>query len=272
MRLKHNKKRNSAFLYETLAREVVKSTIKKNISKRDVAIYLIKENFAKNTELRKELDLYKALLKTRDINIRTAEKLLYEVKKAHKNIDKQKLFKEQSALIKLINKNLSKNTFLNFVPNYKDLATISQIFDEDIVAKPRVILEESILKAVTGPSKDKQTKENNISNLTVTTFISKFNKTYDDLLEEQRVLLNKYILSFIDNGVEFKMYLNEEMYRLHKNVNDSLNLQEIKEDKLLTDKTKNVLETIDNFKKSPINESMLKQILKIQTLAKEIQD
>ena len=62
MRLKHNKKRNTAFLYEMLTREVVKSIIKKDLKKRNVTISLIKENFAKNTELRKELDLYKALL------------------------------------------------------------------------------------------------------------------------------------------------------------------------------------------------------------------
>ena len=233
MRLKHNKKRNTAFLYEMLTREVVKSTIKKDLKKRNVAISLIKENFANNTELRKELDLYKALLKTKNISVRQAEKLLYEVKKAHKKIDKQELFNEQSALIKLINKNLSKNAFLNFVPNYKDLATISQIFDEDVVAKPRVILEETVLKSITiGPNEEKE-GENSVSNLTMKAFISKFNETYDNLLEEQRTLLNKYILSFMDNGVEFKMFLNEEIHRLRESVNDSLGAKEIKEDKEL---------------------------------------
>jgi hypothetical protein len=271
MRLKHNKKRNTAFLYEMLTREVVKSIIKKDLKKRNVTISLIKENFAKNTELRKELDLYKALLKTKNISLRTAEKLLKEVKKAHSALDKQKLFKEQSDLIKLINKNLSKETFLNFVPNYKDLATISQIFDEDVVAKPRVILEESVIKSITARHDEKK-EGSDVSNLTIKSFISKFNEAYDVLLEEQRSLLNKYILSFKDNGVEFKMFLNEEIYRLRDSVEGSLNLQEVKEDKLLTDKTKGVLETIDGFKEHPINEGMLKQVLKIQSLVREIQN
>jgi len=271
MRLKHNKKRNTAFLYEILTREVVKSTLKKDINKRNNAIFLIKENFAKYTELRKELDLYKALLGTKNINIRTAEKLLYEVKKTHKNIDKQKLFIEQSTLINLINKNLSKRAFFNFVPNYKDLATISQIFDEDVAAKPRVILEESILKAMLDPAKREQIKENKVSNLTLKSFVSKFNETYDNLLEEQRTLLNKYILSFLDNGVEFKMFLNEEISRVYESINSSLNLEEIKNDTSMKNKTKATLKIIDSFKENPINKSMLKQILKMQALAKEIQ-
>jgi len=35
--------------------------------------------------------------------------------------------------------------------------------------------------------------------------------------------------------------------------------------------TNEVLSTIDNFKKNPVNEVMIKKILKIQNLAKEIQ-
>ena len=44
---KHNKKRNTAFLYETLVREVVKQTITKDFDKRDKAITILKEHFTK---------------------------------------------------------------------------------------------------------------------------------------------------------------------------------------------------------------------------------
>ena len=58
---KHNKKRNTAFLYETLVREIAKSVIDKQPERNNFIVSLIKEYFTKNTELAKELELYKAL-------------------------------------------------------------------------------------------------------------------------------------------------------------------------------------------------------------------
>ena len=59
---KHNKKRNTAFIYETLVREIVKQSVAKNEEKRNLAIQIMKEAFAPRTHLRRELDLYKTLL------------------------------------------------------------------------------------------------------------------------------------------------------------------------------------------------------------------
>ena len=59
---KHNKKRNTAFIYEVLIREIIKQTINQNKEKRNIAIGVIKEIFKKGTVLRQELNLYKALL------------------------------------------------------------------------------------------------------------------------------------------------------------------------------------------------------------------
>ena len=270
MRLKHNKKRNTAFLYETLIREAVLNSVKKDIKKRNVVLGLVKENFAKHTEIKKELNLYKTLLETKNISLRRAEKLLNEIKRAHSKINKKKLFREQSELIKTINKNVSKNVFSNFVPNYKNLATVSQIFDEDVSGKIRVILEEDIIKSMTSRmGEDKEQK--NISNLELKAFISKFNETYDFLLQEQRELLNKYILSFLDTGVEFKLYLNEEIGRLSEVVTSSSRIEEVKSDSLIQNKINSVLQIIESFKITPISENMLKNVLKIQTLAREIQ-
>ena len=53
---KHNKKRNTAFIYEALVREIVKQSVAKNNEKRNIAIQIMKEVFAPKTELRRELD------------------------------------------------------------------------------------------------------------------------------------------------------------------------------------------------------------------------
>ena len=49
MRLKHNKKRNTAFLFETLTREYIKAVVKKNTARQTLVKRIIKENFAKGS-------------------------------------------------------------------------------------------------------------------------------------------------------------------------------------------------------------------------------
>ena len=90
---------------------MVKQTISKDKAKRNVAIGIIKEHFKQNTELHKELQLYKSLIKTKNLNERIAEKLVYETMKQHRAVDKQKLFKEQSDVISSIKQKPVENMF-----------------------------------------------------------------------------------------------------------------------------------------------------------------
>ena len=146
---KHNKKRNTAFIYEALVREIVKQSVAKNNEKRNAAIQIMKEAFSPKTELRKELDLYKTLMENNSLQEKIAEKILIETKLQHNQINQEQLFKEQSIAISKINKELSKSVFNNFVPNYKYLATISQIFGSTSNPKTKVLLESQIVEKLT---------------------------------------------------------------------------------------------------------------------------
>jgi hypothetical protein len=271
-KIKHNKKRNTAFLYETLVREIAKSVINKQPKRNNFIVSVIKEHFTLGTELAKDLELYKTLAETKSLDLYTAEKLIQESKHAYKKINKKKLFIEQSKLISTINRNLSKDIFSNFVPNYKSLATISQIFNDDTSVKNKVLLEKEVLKRLTFTEEESnQNKQTPITNLIYKTFIKKFNKTYGGtLLEEQKNFLQKYITSFDDNGIQLKLFLNEELGRLKRLVRESLNQKEIEADPEMIEKTKKVLNIIEEFKNKPFNKEMLTQVLKIQTLTKEI--
>ena len=268
---KHNKKRNTALLYEVLVREVVKQTISKDAAGRAKVISILKEGFTGETEIGKELQLFKSLLETENLLPHTAEKLIQESKKEYKKLDDRKIFQEQSMLIKKINKELSKGVFANFVPNYRDIATLSQIFGEDTSTKRRVILEENVLQKLTREKASTKKKNTNLSGLVVNNFIEKFNKKYGgDLLEEQKSLLNKFILSFLDNGTDFKVYLNEEIGDLKKKINDSFELEELKADTNMAAKMKEIKKLLENSNQKPIDQEFLQQILKIQALAREI--
>lgn len=271
MKLKHNKKRNTAFLYETLIRQLTKFIIEKKEEEREQLIFIIKEHFKDGTLLSRELKLYNALNDTDGLDSNTAEKLIFEIRKEHSNIDKQELFLEQTGLINKVNKAFSKSIFTNFVPNYKDLATIYQIFNYDSVKK-RVLLERNIFNKLIDKKKHNEEHMKPIDNLVYKSFIDRFNNKYGtNLLKEQKELLNNYISSFVDNGIELKVFLNEELERLKTSINNSLVLEEIKNDPEMVKKTENVLKVIESFKQQKINKALISKVFKIQNLVKEIQ-
>ena len=80
-KFKHNKKRNSAFLYETLIQELTKAVFEKNVERQQAILSMVKESFSKNTLMYKELKLYESLTKTKNVDELTAEKIINETKK-----------------------------------------------------------------------------------------------------------------------------------------------------------------------------------------------
>ena len=272
MKVKHNKKRNTAFLFETLVRELTKTAIEKNEQKKKKIVSIIKEFFSKEKLLFKELQLYKTLLESGNMTKNKAEKILVESKKQYDRLSKKKIFSEQSKLISEINKSLSQNIYSNFVPQYKDLATIYQIFNLDLLPTKRIILEEQLLDCMVNENSGQENVQVPIDNLTYKTFVESFNKEYkDDLLEEQKDLLNKYIVSYSDNGIEFKIYLNEEIERLRNGLNNVLNDKKGNLNENITTKFGMVLKNIDNMRKEEPDSKLVEKVLKIQALIREIQ-
>ncbi len=272
MKLKHNKKRNTAFLYEALVRELTKAIIRKDAKQKSKVVSIVKQHFGKSSILRKELNLYNSLQAEQCLKPHVAEKLIIETKSQYRKLDKEKIFQEQSGLINEINKNLSKDIFSNFVPNYKNIATIYQIFDDEYSPKKRVLLEDTVLEWLTTKSDENQKNFPKVDNLIVKSFIKKFNEEYDkSLMAEQKQLLQKYVFSFADNGLEFKLFLNEELGRLKNIVKDSLSMEEVKADSEMQEKSREVLNMMESFKEEPISASMIKKIIKIQGLVGEIQ-
>ena len=273
MKLKHNKKRNTAFVYEALVREMTKAVVKKDDKRRILIIKIMKEHFVNDGILAKELQLYKALEETKGLDIYTAERLIKEARIDYYKLNKDDIFESQTRLINIINKNLTSEVFSNFVPNYKNLATIAQVFGDDVATKERVLLERKLLGDMVrkegAPAKSKNMPH--IDGLVYKTFVKKFNEKYDkELLPEQKQLLNHFLTSFTNNGVEFKMFLSEEVGRLKNSIASALSKESSDLDNDMRGKTELVLEKLEEFKKTKIDESMVRGVLKIQSLASEV--
>ena len=272
MKLKHNKKRNTAFLYETLVRELTKSIVNGDTKKKKIVLSILKEHFQKDSILGKELSLYKDVIESRDLDYNTAEKILHEAKMVYwTGFKNEKVHNEQSKIIDKVNKDLSKSIFSNFVPNYKDLATLSQIFNDELTVKKRVMLERQVLKNMISKDEKSEQKMKPIDKLTFKTFIKNFNSKYGQLQEEQRNLLIQYVYSFSDDGIGLKTFLNEEIARLKGIVKESLEMDEIKLDPSMSRSAREVVNLMEGYRNKKVDDDMIQQVLKIQKLAKEIE-
>ena len=266
--MKHNKKRNTAFLYECLIRELTKAIIKEDKSKTITIKNILREFFSKGKVLAQELDLYKSLLESKELNQDFSRRLMVETKKDFDELDRKEVFNEQTALINKINKALGNKAFSNFVPNYKDLATIGLYFqNSSLGAKKRIMLEDKVVNYLTRLDEN-QTEMKPVDSLEFKMFVKRFNETYEhSLLREQKDLLSNFIVSFSDNGLGLKSFLNDEIGRLKEAVD--MHIVE-GSNTPLNENFKKVRAKLDGYAKTPINSKIVEEVFYIQDLLAEV--
>jgi len=269
MKLKHNKKRNTAFLFEVLVRELTVASLKENHDRKKTVINILKQFFPKNSILNRELELYKTLNTSSDLGPKFAEKVLHEAKSRHQKLDKRNIFNTQTKLIKQMNTKLGKDVFDAFISDYKNLATAYQVFYENTAVKQQIRLEEQILNRLQA-SQDvlKEQKYKPVSKLTFKTFYDKFNETYgNNLLKEQKELINHYISSYETDDLEFKVFLNEEIGRLKSTLIDAT---KNKTNDLVLEKRDQIIDVLNSFSQKEISKDVLEKVLKVQQLTQEM--
>ena len=192
MKIKHNKKRNTAFVYEALLREGTLAILQKAEKKQKKIVTIVKKHFKADSILRQDLECYRSLYEVTTNDRLTSEKILHEAKRQKQRLSTQALFDSQTSLINDINKHISTSVFNNYVPNYKTLATIDQIFSEKTSPTNKVLLESQVIEGMLSSSIVE--KGDKIDKAVYNSFVKKFNSKYSgNLLEEQSHLLSHYI-------------------------------------------------------------------------------
>jgi len=270
--MKHNKKRNTAFLYESLVKELTKAIVRQQEKRKQKVLIIIKENFNKSSILKRELDLYKSILENKDkMTKEFTNQFLVETKKDYNAIDRKSVFNAQTKVITQINQQLGSDVFKNFIPNYKDIATVGAWFQDNIPhAKSRLIVETKV-KALLIPSDVTEKEMKHIDNLTYKTFVNKFNDTYKNSLKEnQKTLLTNYITSFSDNGLGLKSFVNEEVGILKKKIAQKLLEGANTFSKEKHQNIEKVAIILEDFNKKPLDEKLVKKLFYIQDLVEEL--
>ena len=74
--MKHNKKRNTAFLYECLIKELTKAIVREDKKRQTITKSILKEFFRKGSILKQELSLYNSLLESKGLEADFSRRLL----------------------------------------------------------------------------------------------------------------------------------------------------------------------------------------------------
>tara|TARA_Y100001938_G_scaffold138813_1_gene204846 strand:+ start:266 stop:1102 length:837 start_codon:yes stop_codon:yes gene_type:complete len=270
MKTRYNKKRNTAFVYEALIREGTSAILQKDDARCNKVISIIQEHFKPGTILRKDLECYQSLYENQSTDKNDCKNIIKEARLQKSYLNPEILFKEQTSLIHSINKEIESSVFDNFVPNYKSLANIYQMFSFASAPKEKVLLEKAVIEDMIITESTDTEAPDTIDDIVVESFVKRFNEKYEStLLQEQKTLLNLYIKSFVDNSLEFKVYLNEEIARLKKEIQIAKNQEDIAKDPDMVDKTDQVITKLDSFCNTEINENIILSVLRIQSLCKE---
>lgn len=268
--MNHNKKRNTAFLFEVLLKEQTKAILDKKDAKASLIETIIKRYFATDSILYKELELYNSLLEYRNRKDEEIDRVVVLIREERSRLDDKAIYEEQGKLISVINKKLGQDVFYNFIPNYKELATINILFSKQTPFNTKIKMEENIkVHLKTAPPQEEFIQEK-VDNLIFRKCVENFNSKYETLLPEQKELLSKYLLSKFGDTIDFPVYLNSECNRLEESI--SKNKEKIKDDEVLYENIRLALTSLRAATIKFTDDLFIYSVMKHQQLARELEN
>jgi hypothetical protein len=275
--LKHSKYKNTAILFEMLVRKLTSETL---TSDKTVTVEIIKKYFGKNTALSKELQLYNSLIKESFKTEAQTLEFIRSCKSAHNKLNKSTLRRQRYNLVKEISENFDFQKISKIrINNYKELASVYKIFEYNDSDNPKEILEcKNVIVEHMSTSKDVSNKKNivlekyknhdkDVRLLAYKLLVDKFNKKYSTLDENQKNVLNKYIIH-VNDTESLKLYLESILPNIKKQLKEQVSKISDPVTKIKVDKLSEMLCNVKTIK--VVNESHILSILRYFDLIKEL--
>ena len=275
MKVKHSKYKNTGILFELLTRQLTSDTISNSTPK---ALSIIKKYFSGNSTLLQEYKIYHTFINKKFKKESNATLLINTLIEAHNKLNKSQLKKEKYNLIKEIKDTYDINNFFKAkISNYKIMASIFNLLENKdssplSMVNSKVTLLEYITE--TKPKQKTNTVLENFSKqdkdtrlIAYKVLLEKFNSKYKGLGDNQKTLLKEYVNS-VTNSPVLKVYINEEIKNVKKQL---LSYSKKVEDKAVSVKlneTKNMIKTLD--KKSSVNDDNVINLLNYYELVNEL--
>ena len=278
-KLKHSKYKNTCILFELLVRKLTSETLSSNKS---VTIDIIKKYFGKSTELSKELHLYNSLVKEQFKSEAHALDYIRTVKSAYDRLNQSILKRQRYNLVKEISeKFVFTDMAKTHINNYKVLASINMLFENEETANPKQIMEcklvivdhvlltervkpqaDELMEAFTAQPKD-------IRLLSYKLLVDKFNEKYSVLDESQKQLLNKYIVN-VNDTTALKEYIQKIIPGIKSDLAAQSKIITDQVTKIKVSKLSEMLCNVESMK--TIKESHVLSLLRYFDLVRELKE
>jgi hypothetical protein len=282
-KIKHSKFKNTGVLFELLVRQITLEVL--NGDKTENAKNIVREFFAPNTELNKELRLYDILLKEKYSSETKADRMVETVCDAHTKLNQLKLSKEKFNLIKEVSAKFDIEQFLSSpITNYKVLASIYKVFEskrensydiKDIFNSKITLIENITSKPsqLAKPTEDKKLietykqQDKDLRLLTYKILVETFNKKYTNLDDSQKNLLKEYINN-ITNTTKFKDYVGTQLPKI---VAELKSIKSKVDDKVTTIKLSETISVLEKMKMGKsVSDGQVSSIMLSYELIKEL--
>lgn len=275
--IKHSKIKNTGLIFELLVRQIASDTLNNKESK---AIPILKKYFNKNTELSKELNLYKSLTSEKFNKEEKANALIEAVLKSHRQLNSAALAKQKYNLVKDINEVFGVDTFFSSKVNeYKVLASVYKILEYSEADSPIEIVNSkyTIIEHITGKeiikeeiSEELKTFISEDKDVRLTAYkylVNKFNDKYSTLDTKQKNLLREYINNVSSTDELTKYVVNEihDMSRVLQVYNKKVDSPVVK---IKLNEVSNLLKSMSNVKS--VNDNHILSLLRYYELLKEL--
>lgn len=217
--MRHKKYKNTGIIFELLTRQIVSDVLDGDDNSN--ATKLVSKYFRNNSELRRELLLYKSLTNTKFSNESKANKFIDIVISEWKKLNKSELRRQKYNLIKDLKETYTVSFFKTKIDNYKLNASIYRTFDDNFTTpvdkiNTRYTIVENIVESsqVNVSKKDSviseyEKQDKDLRLLSYNILLEKFNDKYGGLDENQKTLLRQYINNISDTP-KLKDYINRQ--------------------------------------------------------------
>jgi len=282
-KLKHSKIKNTSILFELLTRQITADVLAGKSTK---SVKIVKKYFNENTELGKELQLYRILSEKHYESESRANDLLEMVLESRQKLSNSKLRNEKYNLIKEIKENYNANDFFNGrISNYRLLASIYNVFQsqtlptifnpEEAINSKFTVLEHITSKRIS--SKEAKAKilseynktDKDLRLLAYQILVDKFNQKYKTLNESQKSLLKHYINN-ISNTNSLREFVDTEAVKIKRTLKTYIPKVT---DAITKIKLTEAVNQIGNLTKGKIvNEKQVLTLMRYYELVKEIKN
>jgi len=282
-KLKHSKIKNTSILFELLTRQITADVLAGKSTK---SVKIVKKHFNENTELGKELQLYRVLSEKHYESADRATQLVETVIKSRKKLSNSTIRREKYNLIKEIKESYNVGDFFNGrISNYRILASIYNVFQaetsddpfdpEAVVNSKFTVLEHITSKKLdSSETKNKVLREYNkkdkdLKLLAYQILVDKFNQKYKTLDETQKNLLKNYINN-VSNTNSLREYIDSEVVKIKKTL--KLHLPKVKDD-ITKIKLSEAINQVENLTKGKVvKDKQVLTLMRYYELIKEIKN